>query len=172
MQLPLLRALGGPVAPSSWRGALPITYHVGPGPATVRVQLEFDWKLETAYNVIATLPGSEFPDQWVIRGNHRDGWAMGAADPISGTVAMMEEARVIGEAARRGSRPRRTIVYGSWDAEEPGLLGSTEWVEHHANELRGKGRRLHQYRWEWARVPRDGRFAHSPEFHERGGAGR
>ena len=136
--LPLLRALEGPVAPASWRGALPITYHVGPGPAKVRVHLEFDWGLETAYNVIATLPGSAFPDEWVIRGNHRDGWAMGAADPISGTVSMMEEARVIGELAQAGMRPRRTIVYGSWDAEEPGLLGSTEWVEHHADELRQK----------------------------------
>ena len=136
--LPLLRALEGPVAPASWRGALPLTYHVGPGPATVRVRLEFDWGLETAYNVIATLPGSEFPDEWVIRGNHRDGWAMGAADPISGHVTMMEEARVIGELAQAGMRPRRTIVYGSWDAEEPGLLGSTEWVEHHADELRQK----------------------------------
>ena len=136
--LPLLRALEGPVAPPSWRGALPLTYHVGPGPATVRMQLEFDWGMETAYNVIATLPGSDFPDEWVVRGNHRDGWAMGAADPISGHVAMMEEARLIGELAKAGMRPARTIVYGSWDAEEPGLLGSTEWAEHHADELRAK----------------------------------
>ncbi|MDX1392798.1 MAG: transferrin receptor-like dimerization domain-containing protein [Gemmatimonadota bacterium] len=136
--LPLLRALEGPVAPPSWRGALPITYHIGPGPARVRVHLEFDWGLETAYNVIARMPGSEFPDEWVLRGNHRDGWAMGAADPISGHVVMMEEARAIGELARAGSPPRRTIVYGSWDAEEPGLLGSTEWAEHHAAELREK----------------------------------
>ena len=136
--LPLLRALEGPVAPPSWRGALPLTYHVGPGPAIVRVHLEFDWGLETAYNVIATMPGTDFPDEWVIRGNHRDGWAMGAADPISGHVAMMEEARAIGELARAGMRPRRTIIFGSWDAEEPGLIGSTEWVEHHADELRAK----------------------------------
>ena len=136
--LPLLRALEGPVAPPSWRGALPLTYHVGPGPATVRVHLEFDWGLETAYNVIATMPGTDFPDEWVIRGNHRDGWAMGAADPISGHVAMMEEARAIGELARAGMGPRRTIIFGSWDAEEPGLIGSTEWVEHHADELRAK----------------------------------
>ncbi len=136
--LPLLEALEGPVAPASWRGALPITYHIGPGPARVRVRLEFDWKLEPAYNVIAKLPGTEYPDQWVLRGNHRDGWAMGAADPISGHVAMMEEARAIGELAKAGTPPRRTIVYGSWDAEEPGLLGSTEWAEHHADELREK----------------------------------
>ncbi|MDH3733087.1 MAG: M28 family peptidase, partial [Gemmatimonadota bacterium] len=136
--LPFLKALEGPVAPPAWRGALPITYHIGPGPARVRVHLEFDWGLETAYNVIATMAGSEFPDEWVVRGNHRDGWAMGAADPISGHVVMMEEARVIAELARAGQPPRRTIVYGSWDAEEPGLLGSTEWVEHHADELRRK----------------------------------
>ncbi len=136
--LPLLRALAGPVAPPSWRGALPLTYHVGPGPARVRVHLEFDWNLEPAYNVIAKLPGSEFPDEWVIRGNHRDGWAMGAADPISGHVSMMAEARAIGELAKTGWRPRRTIVYGSWDAEEPGLLGSTEWAEHYSDELRAK----------------------------------
>ncbi len=136
--LPLMRALEGPVAPSAWRGALPITYHVGPGPARVRLHLEFDWSLAPAYDVIARLEGEEYPDEWVIRGNHRDGWAMGAADPISGHVAMMEEARAIGALAHSGSRPRRTIIYASWDAEEPGLLGSTEWAEHHADELRAK----------------------------------
>lgn len=136
--LPLLRALTGPVAPQAWRGALPITYHLGPGPATVRVHLEFDWNLEPAYNVIARMEGSEYPDEWIIRGNHRDGWAMGAADPASGHVAMMEEARAIGVLARGGQRPKRTIVFTSWDAEEPGLIGSTEWVEHHADELREK----------------------------------
>ncbi|MEN8374303.1 MAG: transferrin receptor-like dimerization domain-containing protein [Gemmatimonadota bacterium] len=136
--LPLLRALAGPVAPASWRGALPLTYHVGPGPTRVRLHLEFDWNLEPAYNVIARLEGSVHPDEWVMRGNHRDGWAMGAQDPISGHVAMMEEARAIGELARRGHRPRRSLVFASWDAEEPGLLGSTEWVEHHADELREK----------------------------------
>jgi len=136
--LPLLRAMGGPVAPTAWRGALPITYHLGPGPATVRVHLEFEWNLEPAYNVIARMEGSELPDEWIIRGNHRDGWAMGAGDPISGHVALMEEARAIGVLAQGGQRPRRTIVYASWDAEEPGLLGSTEWAEHHADELREK----------------------------------
>jgi len=135
---PLLEALTGPVAPQSWRGALPITYHIGPGPAQVRVHLEFDWDLQPAYDVIARLEGSEFPDEWVMRGNHRDGWAMGAGDPISGHVAMMEEARAIGELVQTGWRPRRTILFGSWDAEEPGLLGSTEWAEHHADELRAK----------------------------------
>ena len=136
--LPLLKELGGPVAPPAWRGALPITYHIGPGPATVRVNLEFDWNLEPAYNVIARLEGSTYPDEWILRGNHRDGWAMGAGDPISGHVALLEEARAIGRLAQSGQRPKRTIVYGSWDAEEPGLLGSTEWAEHHADELREK----------------------------------
>ena len=136
--LPLLRAMTGPVAPQAWRGALPLTYHLGPGPATVRVHLEFDWNLEPAYNVIARMEGSEYPNEWIIRGNHRDGWAMGAADPASGHVAMMEEARAIGVLARGGQRPKRTIVFTSWDAEEPGLIGSTEWVEHHADELREK----------------------------------
>ncbi len=136
--LPLLEAMGGPVAPSSWRGALPITYHIGPGPAKVRVKLEFDWSLKPAYNVIATMRGSEFPDQWVMRGNHHDAWVFGSSDPLSGMVATLEEARAIGELAKTGWRPKRTIVYAAWDAEEPGLLGSTEWAEHHAEELREK----------------------------------
>ena len=136
--LPLLRAMSGPVAPQAWRGALPLTYHLGPGPATVRIHLEFDWNLEPAYNVIARMEGSDYPNEWIIRGNHRDGWAMGAADPASGHVALMEEARAIGVLARGGQRPKRTIVFTSWDAEEPGLIGSTEWAEHHADELREK----------------------------------
>ncbi len=133
---PLLEALAGPVAPESWRGALPLTYHVGPGPATVRLRLAFNWDITPAYNVIAKIRGSEYPDQWVVRGNHRDGWAMGAADPTSGMVALMEEARSIGKLMETGWRPRRTIVYAGWDAEEPALLGSTEWAEHHGPELK------------------------------------
>ena len=133
--LPLLEAIGGPVAPASWRGALPITYHIGPGPATVRVKLQFNWDIKPAYNVIAKMEGSEFPDEWIMRGNHRDAWVFGATDPTSGTVAMMAEMQAIGKLAEQGVRPRRTIVYGSWDAEEPGLLGSTEWVEYHRDEL-------------------------------------
>ncbi|MEJ2541454.1 MAG: transferrin receptor-like dimerization domain-containing protein [Gemmatimonadota bacterium] len=136
--LPLLRALGGPVAPSEWRGGLPITYHTGPGPATVRLHLEFDWNLVPAYDVIARMEGSEYPEEWVVRGNHRDGWAMGAADPISGLVALMEEARAVAHLAESGWRPKRTIVYAAWDAEEPALLGSTEWAEHHGRELQEK----------------------------------
>jgi len=136
--LPLLEALAGPVAPPSWRGALPLTYHVGPGPAQVHLKLAFDWDLAPAYNVIARMPGAEYPDEWVVRGNHRDAWVFGAADPISGMVALLEEARAVGELAKTGWRPRRTIVYAGWDAEEPGLLGSTEWAEEHADELRQK----------------------------------
>jgi len=136
--LPFLQALQGPVAPLAWRGALPLTYHVGPGPARVRLHVESNWDLEPAYNVIAVMSGSEYPDEWVVRGNHRDGWAMGAGDPTSGMVALMEEARAVGELARTGWRPRRTIMYTGWDAEEPGLLGSTEWAEHHRDELRDK----------------------------------
>ncbi|MCA1636194.1 MAG: M28 family peptidase [Acidobacteria bacterium] len=133
--LPLLRALGGAVAPDAWRGALPVTYHLGPGPARVRLKLEFDWKLAPAFDVIARLRGGERPDQWVIRGNHHDAWVNGASDPISGMVALLEEARAVGELAKTGWRPKRTIIYAAWDAEEPGLLGSTEWVETHAAEL-------------------------------------
>ncbi|MEC3964546.1 transferrin receptor-like dimerization domain-containing protein [Flagellimonas halotolerans] len=135
---PLLEALKGPVAPASWKGALPLTYHIGPGPAKVHLKLEFDWQLKPAHNLIATLEGDEFPDEWVIRGNHHDAWVHGASDPISGMVALMEEARVIGELAKSGKKPKRTLVYCAWDAEEPGLIGSTEWVEDHIPELKEK----------------------------------
>jgi N-acetylated-alpha-linked acidic dipeptidase len=135
---PLLEALDGTMAPESWRGGLPITYHIGPGPAKVHLKLEFDWKLTPAHNVIATLKGTEFPDQWVMRGNHHDAWVHGANDPISGMVALMEEARAIGELAKKGDRPKRTLIYCAWDAEEPGLIGSTEWVEDHQTELQQK----------------------------------
>lgn len=135
---PLLAAMGGPVAPPEWRGALPLTYHLGPGPAKVRLHVEFDWKLEPAYDVIAVLRGAEHPDQWVIRGNHHDAWVHGATDPVSGMVALLEEARAVGELAKAGHPPKRTIVYAGWDAEEPGLLGSVEWAEEHAAELREK----------------------------------
>jgi N-acetylated-alpha-linked acidic dipeptidase len=136
--LPLLRNLRGPIAPESWRGALPITYRLGSGPARVHIKLEFDWKVVPAYDVIARLRGSEFPDQWIVRGNHHDAWVHGALDPVSGMVALMEEARAIGELAKSGWRPRRTLVFAAWDAEEQGLLGSTEWVETHLAELKEK----------------------------------
>jgi N-acetylated-alpha-linked acidic dipeptidase len=135
---PILEAMGGPVAPAAWRGALPLTYHLGPGPARVHMKLAFNWDLTPAYDVIAMLPGSEFPDEWVVRGNHMDGWAFGAGDPLSGMVALMEEARSVGEMVKNGWRPKRTIVYAGWDAEEPGLLGSTEWAEDHAAEIQEK----------------------------------
>jgi N-acetylated-alpha-linked acidic dipeptidase len=133
---PLLEALDGHVAPDAWRGALPITYHLGPGPARVRLKVEFDWNMATARNVVAKLAGAERPDAWVIRGNHSDAWANGADDPVSGLVALMEEARGVGELAKSGWRPKRTIVYCAWDGEEQGLLGSTEWAETHADLLR------------------------------------
>jgi N-acetylated-alpha-linked acidic dipeptidase len=133
---PLLAALAGPVAPARWRGALPVTYHLGPGPAKVHLQLAFNWDLKPVYDVIATMRGSEEPDLWILRGNHHDAWVNGADDPVSGQVVLLEEARALGELAKQGWKPKRTIVYASWDGEEPMLLGSTEWVEEHADELR------------------------------------
>ncbi|HMQ87728.1 MAG TPA: transferrin receptor-like dimerization domain-containing protein [Flavilitoribacter sp.] len=135
---PLLAALEGPVAPSGWRGALPITYHIGPGPAKVHLKLEFNWDVKPLYNVIATMKGSAYPDQWVIRGNHHDAWVHGANDPVSGMVAVMEEAKAVGELVKTGWKPKRTLIYCGWDGEEPGLLGSTEWAENHAGELQQK----------------------------------
>jgi N-acetylated-alpha-linked acidic dipeptidase len=134
--LPLLQALGGSMAPEAWRGGLPTAYHLGPGPAKVHLKLQFDWNTVTARDVIATLRGAERPDEWIVRGNHHDGWVNGATDPISGMVAVLEEARAVGELVKGGWKPKRTIVYAAWDGEEPGLLGSTEWVEEHADELR------------------------------------
>jgi N-acetylated-alpha-linked acidic dipeptidase len=134
--LPLLAAMDGEVVPADWRGDLPITYHLGPGPARVRLKAEFDWNMVTAYNVIARLEGSTYPDQWVIRGNHHDGWNHGAADPLSGLVATLAEAKAVGELAKAGQRPLRTVIYAAWDGEEPGLIGSTEWAEHHAADLK------------------------------------
>ena len=136
--LPLLQSLQGQVVPASWRGALPITYHVGPSKDKVHLKLEFNWDQKPVNDVIAKLPGSEYPDQWIMRGNHHDGWVNGAGDPLSGMVAELEEARAIGELAKKGFRPKRTIVYCAWDGEEPALLGSTEWAEDHQQELKQK----------------------------------
>jgi N-acetylated-alpha-linked acidic dipeptidase len=136
--LPLLKAIGGQVVPESWRGALPITYHVGPGPATVRLKVVSEWKLHTLYNVVARIPGGVYPDEWVIRGNHHDAWVNGADDPVSGMAVVLEEARAFGELLKQGWRPKRTILFCAWDGEEAGLLGSTEWVEQHAEELKRK----------------------------------
>jgi N-acetylated-alpha-linked acidic dipeptidase len=132
---PLLRSLTGPMAPAAWRGALPLPYRVGPGASTVHLRVKFHWDVKPVRDVIATLRGSEFPDEWIIRGNHHDAWVNGAEDPISGQSAMLEEARALGAMAKKGWRPKRTIVYCAWDGEEPGLLGSTEWAETHAAEL-------------------------------------
>jgi N-acetylated-alpha-linked acidic dipeptidase len=133
---PLLAALTGPVAPAEWRGGLAITYHVGPGPAKVHLKVKSNWDRKPIYDVIAKIPGSTFPDEWVIRGNHHDAWVNGAEDPISGLVAVLEEARAASELVKSGWKPKRTIIYCAWDGEEPGLLGSTEWAEEHYDELR------------------------------------
>lgn len=135
---PLLEALSGPVVPGNWKGALPFTYHVGPGPVKVHLKLEFNWNIVPVYDVIAVMKGSEYPDEWVLRGNHQDAWVNGADDPISGQAAMLEEAKAVGELVKRGMRPKRTIIYCSWDGEEEGLLGSTEWAETNAAELQQK----------------------------------
>jgi len=136
--LPLLQSLGGQVVPASWRGALPITYHVGPGKGKVHLKLQFNWDIKPLYDVIAKLPGSELPDEWIIRGNHHDAWVNGADDPISGMVSELDEARAIGELVKKGFKLKRTLVYCAWDGEEPGVIGSTEWTEDHQNELRKK----------------------------------
>ena len=135
---PLLEALRGPRAPAGWRGGLPFTYHVGPGPARVHLVVQSDWSLHTVYDVVARLAGSTYPDQWVLRGNHHDAWVFGAEDPLSGNVAMMAEMKALGALKAGGWQPKRTLVYASWDGEEAGLLGSTEWVETHAAELGAK----------------------------------
>ena len=136
--LPLLESLGGPVVPDEWKGALPITYHAGPSTNKIHLKLSFNWQIKPLYDVIAKLKGSDFPDEWVIRGNHHDAWVNGANDPLSGQAAMMEEARSVSELVKTGWKPKRTIVYCAWDGEEPGLMGSTEWVETHADELQKK----------------------------------
>jgi N-acetylated-alpha-linked acidic dipeptidase len=133
---PLLASLEGPVAPANWRGALPITYRVGPGPGRVHLKLKSNWDLKPLYDVIGRIPGSVYPDEWIVRGNHHDAWVNGAEDPISGQSSMLEEARALGELLKSGWKPKRTIIYCAWDGEEPGLLGSTEWVEAHVDELR------------------------------------
>jgi N-acetylated-alpha-linked acidic dipeptidase len=132
---PLLAALAGPMAPDEWRGVLPIPYHVGPGPAKVHLKVEFNWDIKPVNDVIAKIPGSVEPDEWIVRGNHHDAWVNGAEDPISGQSSLLEEARALGELVKQGWKPRRTIIYCAWDGEEPMLLGSTEWAETHADEL-------------------------------------
>ena len=133
---PLLAAIAGPVVPPAWRGGLPITYRLGPGPGKVRLKMFSNWDIKPLYDVIAKIPGAQFPDEWVLRGNHHDAWVNGAEDPISGQVALMEEARSLGALVKAGWKPKRTIIYCAWDGEEPGLLGSVEWAETHADDLR------------------------------------
>jgi N-acetylated-alpha-linked acidic dipeptidase len=133
---PLLAALAGPMAPEAWRGALPIPYRIGAGPAKAHLKVSFNWDTKPLYDVIAKIPGSTFPDEWVIRGNHHDAWVNGANDPVSGMSPELEEARSLGELRKQGWSPKRTIVYAAWDGEEPGLLGSTEWVEAHEADLK------------------------------------
>ena len=132
---PLLAAIRGRDVPQHWRGALPITYRIGPGPAKVHLVAKFNWDIQRLYDVIAKLPGADSADQWVIRGNHHDAWVNGASDPLSGMVAVLEEARALGEIYKQGWRPKRTIIYAAWDGEEPGLIGSTEWLETHLDDL-------------------------------------
>ncbi len=133
---PLLAALKGPIAPEEWRGSLAQTYHIGPGPAKVHLKVQANWDMKTLNDVIVKIPGATFPDEWVVRGNHYDAWVNGAEDPISGANAEMEELRAYAELLKQGWKPKRTIIYCLWDGEEPGLLGSTEWAEEHADELR------------------------------------
>jgi N-acetylated-alpha-linked acidic dipeptidase len=135
---PLLAALEGPMAPADWRGALPVPYHAGPGPAKVRLKVAFSWDIKPIHDVVARIPGAERPDEWIVRGNHHDAWVNGADDPVSALVPMLEEARALGLLLKQGWKPKRTIVYCAWDGEEPMLLGSTEWAEAHAEELRQK----------------------------------
>jgi N-acetylated-alpha-linked acidic dipeptidase len=133
---PLLAALKGEVVPEAWRGSLAQTYHVGPGPAKVHLKVQSNWDIKPVYDVIVKIPGSTSPDEWIVRGNHHDAWVNGAEDPVSGTVVLMEEARGLATLLKQGWKPKRTIIYCVWDGEEPGLLGSTEWGEAHADELR------------------------------------
>jgi len=132
---PILEHLAGPDSPRDWQGSLPFTYHLGPGPVKVHVQLKQDFQFRTIWDVIGRIPGSQWPDEWVVAGNHRDAWVYGAVDPNSGTVAMLEAVHGIGELLKAGWKPKRTLIFGSWDAEEEGLIGSTEWGEQHATEL-------------------------------------
>ena len=137
---PVLQNLAGPASPREWQGALPFTYHVGPGPAKLQMHLKQDYEFRTLWDVIGRVRGSELPDEWVVAGNHRDAWVYGAVDPNSGTAAMLESVHGVGELLRAGWKPKRTLIFASWDGEEEGLIGSTEWVEEHERELAKIGR--------------------------------
>ncbi len=131
----ILQNLSGPNVPVGWQGGLPFAYHVGPGPAKVKIKIKSDWKIRLIKNVIAELRGFEEPEKKVILGNHHDAWVYGAVDPNSGTAVMLETARALSELVKQGWRPKRSILFCAWDAEEYGLIGSTEWVEDNLNEL-------------------------------------
>ena len=133
---PILENLGGPIAPADWQGGLPLEYHLGGQRARVHLKIQMDNSIKPYYVVEARIRGSELPDEWVVLGNHRDAWVYGGVDPSSGTASMMEMTRALGQLAKSGMRPRRTIVVCSWDGEEVGLTGSTEWGEQFADELR------------------------------------
>ena len=167
---PLLSALRGPVAPEAWRGSLPLTYHVGPGPARVNLQVKSNWDTQTIHDVIARIPGADSPDEWILRGNHEDAWVNGGEDPVSGLVDELEEARSLGELLKQGWKPRRTIIYCVWDGEEPGLLGSTEWGEEHAEELRRHAAVYINSDSNGPRLPRCRRLAHAGKVREWRGA--
>jgi len=144
---PLLEALDGPVAPVDWHGGLSFAFHTGPGKTKVHLKVAFNWDIVPCYDVIAIIQGSKSPDEWVIRGNHQDAWVNGAADPISALTVMLEEAKSLGSILKTGWKPDRTIIYCAWDGEEPGLLGSTEWVEEHEKELKEKAVVYINFRW-------------------------
>lgn len=133
---PILQNLGGPDSPREWQGSLPFTYHVGPGPSKVKMHLKQDYQFRTLWDVVGRVKGNELPDEWVVTGNHRDAWIYGAVDPNSGTAALLEAVHGVGELLKSGWKPKRTLVFGSWDGEEEGLIGSTEWVEQHEADLR------------------------------------
>ncbi|MGE5726594.1 MAG: transferrin receptor-like dimerization domain-containing protein, partial [Acidobacteriota bacterium] len=135
---PLLEHIGGPVAPPDWQGGLPISYHLGGKDGQVHLKIDMDNSIKPYYVVEARIRGSQFPDEWVVMGNHRDAWVFGGVDPSSGTASMMELTRGLGQLLRQGIRPRRTLVICSWDGEEVGLTGSTEWGEQFQDELRQK----------------------------------
>jgi N-acetylated-alpha-linked acidic dipeptidase len=133
---PILENLAGVAAPGDWQGSRPHPYYLGPGPVRLRLHLKQDYRFRTIWNVVGRVEGREAPQDWVIAGNHRDAWVYGAVDPISGTAAMLEALHGLGDLLKSGWRPKRTIVFASWDGEEYGLIGSTEWGEEHAGELR------------------------------------
>ena len=167
---PLLRNLGGPVAPPHWRGALPLTYHLGPGPAKVHLKVEFNWDLAPAYNVIAKMRGKQAPDQWIIHGNHHDAWVSGARDPINSLVAMLEEARSIGRLAETGWQPRAHPRLRRLGYRGAGSAGIHRVGRAPRSGTQRKGRPLYKHRLQWTRLPLCWRLPHTREICEPGGS--